>query len=179
VCCCIPLLNGCSLLFASGPPDGHQKLRYFDCPSNAAAPATDAFVGGTYALALLLAAASAGDETAEFYGFVGGVSAAFLGSMAYGIVKNSECSDAKRHLERRLAASERDTTRRIAELQRLLYERAARDASAAQPTVDPQLQPATPPPVEPPPARQPQPEQGEPQSPPQDIPTTNGGTSAP
>ena len=115
------LLQGCSFMFASGPPSGHETLRYFDCNSNAAAPATDGFFGGTYGLVLLIGASNAKsrDET-SFVAAAAGLSAVFLASMIYGIVECGSCSRAKAQLRNRLTESDLATSREILELKRQL-----------------------------------------------------------
>lgn len=106
-------------MFVSGPPDDHEELPYFDCVSNQAAPATDALFGGTYAIALALIAANDGVDEGDAGGVaaVAGVSALFLGSMAYGFARTSACSDAKAALGDRILDERIATRRKLAELQ--------------------------------------------------------------
>jgi hypothetical protein len=122
---CVLLISGCSLMFAHGPPGGHEVLDHFDCNSNMAAPATDAVFGGTYALAaLVLAAAALGDHSGDADGdgaaIAGAISAPFLASMVYGFIECSDCAGAKEQLRERQLAAERAKDRLIADLQRQL-----------------------------------------------------------
>jgi hypothetical protein len=151
---CVLWLQGCSLLFVHGPPEGHEKLRYFDCPSNAAAPATGGFFGATYGLGAVVLAASHDQNKGTGVAIAGSLGAAFLASMAYGIVNTSACSDAKERLRQRLSDTDLATSRKLAELQQKLERQVSENSSsspapcnpAPQSTVDPApVQELTPP----------------------------------
>jgi hypothetical protein len=51
--------NGCSFIFAAGPPPNHREMRYFDCPSSYAPPAIDTAIAVTGGLVSLVAIAFA------------------------------------------------------------------------------------------------------------------------
>lgn len=145
------VLSGCSAIFVSGPPSDHAQLQYFDCSSDWAGPATDGMFGVTYGLVTVMAAANpesvSGDG--EFFVLAGALSAAFLGSMAYGVLETSDCSQAKEALQRRLAQrAERAEVdaRRIQELEARLKQADSQRPDATVPA--PVLAPAPPPPLE-------------------------------
>ena len=164
----LSLAPGCSLIFVSGPPGEHERLRYFDCVSNGAGPAGDAswaIFDGLMAAALLSADDNNGDDSSNGTGTVGavfGVAAAIhAGSMIYGLVQADSCSDAKQLLQQRIADDENEQRRRIEELERQLSAQrpagvvpapAATHTLELAPPAEPQPAPATPagaPPVAP------------------------------
>jgi hypothetical protein len=162
--CVLSLAQGCSLIFVSGPPREHERLRYFDCVSNGAAPAGDAswaVFDGLLAAALASADDDDGDGSRNSVGTAAalfGVAAAIhTGSMIYGLVQADSCSDAKQLLQQRIADGDAEHTRRIEELERQLsaQQAAAVPAPAAPRTLelaplpDPQAPPAAAPPVSP------------------------------
>jgi hypothetical protein len=119
------LAQGCSLIFVNGPPDGHERLRYFDCVSNGAGPAGDA----SWAIfdGLLAASVASVDDDSDSRSSAGtvaavlGVAAAIhAGSLVYGLVQTNSCSDAKQHLQQRITDGDNEQRRRIEELERQL-----------------------------------------------------------
>src|SRR5690349_1763826 len=87
--------QGCSFIFVSGPPDGHEQLRYFDCVSNGAAPAADASWAVLDGLVAVSAASQDGDldkdgkkmKTGGAAALFGVIAAVHAGSMIYGLIK--------------------------------------------------------------------------------------------
>jgi hypothetical protein len=104
---CALLSSGCSFIFSDGPPPQHQRAAYFDCSSNAAAPATD--VVNALGSGLLAGASSKDDPntsddeankgTAVTFGIIAAV---YTASAIYGFVVESNCSAAKEELALRL-----------------------------------------------------------------------------
>jgi len=153
------LAQGCSLIFVNGPPDGHERLRYFDCVSNGAGPAGDASWAILDGLIAASAASvddedggrSAGGTVAAVFGVAAAIHA---GSLVYGLVQTSNCSDAKQHLQQRIMDGDNEQRRRIEELERQLgAQQLPATAAPAEPrTLElapapeqaPELQPAVP-----------------------------------
>jgi hypothetical protein len=111
--------GGCSVLFADGPPGGHEKMIYFDCTSTAGLEVADGVLGGLFALS---GGAALSQSEAEFEeqndggnrnavataNFV--VAGALVGSAIYGIVVTENCKDAKADLRQRIIDRERQRT---------------------------------------------------------------------
>jgi len=144
--------QGCSLLFVSGPPDGHERLRYFDCVSNGAGPAGDAswaILDGLVAATAASADGGGDDDGSGTVAAVFGVAAAIhAGSLVYGLVQTNDCSDAKQHLQQRITDDDNEATRRIEELERQLRAQQGPAMPAAPRTLElappPEPQPAAP-----------------------------------
>src|SRR5262245_37217831 len=102
--------SGCSLIFVNGPPEGHERLRYFDCESNAVGPVADASWAVFDGLLAAAAASTDGDVNdngekinAKAPAIVFGVAAALhAGSLIYGVMQTGRCSSAKQHLQQRI-----------------------------------------------------------------------------
>jgi hypothetical protein len=102
---------GCSFIFVRPPPSEHEKLAYFDCVSNDAAPAVDTTnaVGDALITGLALAQHPDGsDKPAIAVVGIGG--AVYLASAIYGFVNTSKCARAKESLAERVlkTQAERD-----------------------------------------------------------------------
>ncbi len=121
---CALVLSGCSFLFVHGPPDEHEKLRYFDCPSNAAGPVADV----SWALfdGIMVAGLAGADRDEDDSGdraqttvlvVFAALGALHAASAIYGVAKATDCGDAKQHLRQRIDDREAETDRRIHELQ--------------------------------------------------------------
>jgi hypothetical protein len=108
--------EGCSFLFADGPPDRHQTMLYFDCTSTAGLEVAD----GMFALGTTLAGVGTlGMSEKEFEDQNNGgnrnttaavdfvVAGVFAGSAIYGIIVTESCSDAKDGLRQRIIERER------------------------------------------------------------------------
>jgi hypothetical protein len=137
--CVLVLAQGCSLIFVNGPPDAHERLRYFDCVSNGAGPAGDA----SWAIFDGLIAASAASADGGDSGSAGTVAAVFgvaaaihAGSMVYGLVQTNHCSDAKQFLQQRIMDDDNEQRRRIEELERQLRAQQAPVTPAAPRTLE-------------------------------------------
>lgn len=104
---CAAFTSSCSFIFAQNPPDDHEQLTYFDCPSTRAAPAAD--VGYTVLLGLSTIGAAVDDPdtledestpaAARLFGAFTAVAAA---SAVYGFVVTAKCDDAKNQLRDRV-----------------------------------------------------------------------------
>ena len=110
---------GCSFMFAYGPPDGHEQLRYFDCTSSEAAPATDTLLAADYAVISTLIGAGAIRVEQRAEAAIGvGILAAVLGTSAvYGWVKTGSCDHAKARMADRISERERAYEARVHELE--------------------------------------------------------------
>lgn len=120
LCCCSLLSLGCSFVFVRPPPSQPEPLAYFDCVSNAAAPATDvtnAVVDGL----LIVSALETGEN--GFAAGVGVAGAVYAASAIYGFVMTSRCASAKERLATRVNELARERIIQRAEL------RVERDAS--------------------------------------------------
>jgi hypothetical protein len=110
--------QGCSFLFVDGPPDRHEKLAYFDCTSSAGPEVVDI----TYALiagAVAAGTTTSDDEDGSARGANLLVAGVFGASAVYGIVKTTECNNAKDALRIRLMkVFEREARLRAMERQR-------------------------------------------------------------
>jgi hypothetical protein len=144
------LVQGCSLIFVNGPPEGHERLRYFDCASNGAGVAGDAswaVMDGLFAAAL---ASANGDvdsngkkmNTGAAAALFGVGAAVHAGSLIYGLVQGHRCADAKQQLQQRMADSDRDTKAQIERLQQQIKDQARATAAPAEPPRTLELAPA-------------------------------------
>lgn len=135
------LAQGCSLIFVSGPPDGYERLRYFDCVSNGGALAGDAswaLFDGLVAAGLASADGEVNDdgeklETGGAAALFGVAAAIHAGSLIYGVIKTDRCSSAKAHLQQRMAEQDAATQARIEELELQLSAPVAPTAVPAAP----------------------------------------------
>lgn len=105
-----------------GPPDGHAKLRYFDCVSSTAAPVTDTVNAAVNGLVVAFASAESGEAGAEPSTTLvfGGVAALYAASAIYGYISAADCDSAKQNLAARIHQREADDARRIEALERQL-----------------------------------------------------------
>jgi hypothetical protein len=110
------LMGGCSFLFSQGPPDGHEKLRHFDCVSSEAAPAADLVGAALLGISTAAMADTPDVSTATPVSF--GVWAALHAvSAVYGFATASKCDSAKQQLAARLALADVEQARQMAALQ--------------------------------------------------------------
>lgn len=90
--------SGCSWLFVTPPPEGHERMRYFDCTTSRVAPAFDVVGAGLYGLTGAVVAAS-GEERIGLPREAGflylGVAVVDVASAAYGFSATSRCEKAK------------------------------------------------------------------------------------
>ncbi len=107
---CATLSMGCSFIFAQNPPDDHEQLTYFDCPSTRAAPAAD--VGYTVLSGLFAVATSVDDpdtledeSTPSATRVFGALTAVAAASAVYGFIITAKCEDAKDQLGERVLRS--------------------------------------------------------------------------
>jgi hypothetical protein len=104
------LLSGCSYLFVEAPPEGHERMRHFDCTSSRLAPIVDTAFAGMYGLSGVVYGAAAAQSRGSTYGraptsvAVGmlAIAAVDAASAAHGYSTTSECRRAKRDLNERL-----------------------------------------------------------------------------
>ena len=93
------LVPGCSLMFAKGPPAGHEQLPAFPCTTSYAAPVVDTLWGGLAGVNVL------GQLAFEQGGEAVGTGLVFLGlagaSAIYGYSKVGQCRDAQAELKLR------------------------------------------------------------------------------
>lgn len=122
VSCFSLLATGCSFIFVRPPPSNAEKLGYFDCVSNGAAPATD--VTNAVVDGLIVASSLEANETGVAAG-AGVVGAMYAASAIYGLVMTSRCGREKERLATRLHELERNRAIQSAEL------RVERDAQSA------------------------------------------------
>jgi hypothetical protein len=103
--------GGCSFAFVETVPDNPQSLPYFDCTSTLGLPVADGVfaLGGAVSGGITMATSKeeferendgASRDLAAGVNF--GFAAAMIASGIYGIIKTSQCSDAKAELEARL-----------------------------------------------------------------------------
>ena len=107
-------VEGCSFIFAAGPPANHRELKYFDCPSSHAPPTIDTVVavaGGVvtflaWGLGTALSSESGGNANSIL---LVGIPLVLLptASAVYGYSKGGDCRDAKAELVARIYASPR------------------------------------------------------------------------
>jgi hypothetical protein len=103
--------NGCSFVFAGGPPANHRELKYFDCPTSHAPPIIDTVVAVTggavtflaWGLGTALASDSGGSANTIL---LAGIPLVLLpaASAIYGYSKGGDCRDAKAELVARIYA---------------------------------------------------------------------------
>jgi hypothetical protein len=142
------LLPGCSLIFVNGPPEGHEQLRYFDCVSNGGAAAGD--VSWAVADALLAASLASADgdvddngdklETSTPAALFGVAAAVHAGSLIYGLIQTHRCSDAKQHLQQRLADQDAEQKRLVEQLRQQVQTLQAQSAPPPAPAAPSTLQ---------------------------------------
>jgi hypothetical protein len=122
----VTVLPGCSFIFVHGPPEDHEKLRYFDCDSGGSAMTAD-IAGGTLSGLMAVTLASSTDESGEppprsapitF----GALSAVYLASAVYGGVNRSRCNSAKQELSARIARDYERHAQRVKELEQPLQQ---------------------------------------------------------
>jgi hypothetical protein len=108
---CAALSLSCSFVFAQNPPDQHEQLAYFDCPSTQAAPATD--VGYTLLSGLVTLGTALDDpdtvedeSTPAATRVFGGLTALAAASAVYGFIVTAKCKEAKDRLGERVVRSQ-------------------------------------------------------------------------
>jgi len=108
---CDALSLSCSFVFAQNPPDHHEQLAYFDCPSTRAAPAAD--IGYTLLSGLITIGTAVDDpdtvedeSTPAATRVFGGLTALAAVSAVYGFIVTEKCEDAKDQLRERVARRE-------------------------------------------------------------------------
>jgi hypothetical protein len=97
----------CSFVFAQNPPDDHEQLTYFDCPSTRAAPAAD--IGYTVLSGLITVGTTIDDpdtledeSTPAATRVFGALTAVAAASAVYGFIVTAKCEDAKDQLGERV-----------------------------------------------------------------------------
>jgi hypothetical protein len=113
---CAALSMGCSFIFAQNPPDDHEQLTYFDCPSTRAAPATDvgyAVISGLFTVATTIDDPDTLEDESSPSGtrVFGALTAVAAASAVYGFIVTAKCEDAKDQLGERVL---RSTAQRLA-----------------------------------------------------------------
>jgi hypothetical protein len=126
------LLNGCSFFFSQGPPAGHEKMQYFDCNSNVAAPASDTASAVSNGLLAILINIDRSEYSASEKRSLnvptvifGTAAAIYLGSAIYGFSVCADCEEAKQALRERMDEREARTAKHVAELEQQLRQAAA------------------------------------------------------
>jgi hypothetical protein len=144
------LVQGCSLMFVNGPPEGHERLRYFDCASNGAGTAADASWAVMDTLFAAALASANGDvdsngkkmNTGAAAALFGAGAAVHVGSLIYGLVQGHRCADAKQQLQQRMVDYDRETKAQIERLQQQIKDQARTTAAPAEPPRTLELAPA-------------------------------------
>lgn len=120
----VSILDACSFATVSGPPVGHEQMRYFDCTDDNGAALGD--IGGTAFTGIMtIAMADIRDDpgnngsTTPLVIF-GALTALYASSAIYGFVTADSCRSAEAAMSARLHESDRATQQRINDLERQL-----------------------------------------------------------
>ena len=98
--------SGCSFLFASAPPDNHEKLYEFDCTTGNVLPVVDSVIATVYGIGTAGMLADKSDPPSTVATMAVAV-AAFGASAVLGFRRTSDCREARAKLSVRLDALRR------------------------------------------------------------------------